>query len=178
MWGFGLNSRRPRQVRGPVVAWSWPVLAVALVGCVEISGGAAELSWSIRDSEGDSVRSCSAARIDQIRLCWQSVEDAGAATLTCPPARSDDFLCEDGTGVTGFEIPPGRSALFIIPICDPDEQGRRIPAVEDSYEVPPPIVRTVEDGRVVTLNSLLLVVNRTNCCAEPGQTGCDVCTCR
>lgn len=171
MWGSLLNSRPAGRV------FVGALFAVGLSGCVQIDGGAAELSWSIRDSEGRSVSTCSDVSIQKIRLCWQSVEEAGTETLTCPDTRAEEFECVERTGVTGFEIDPGRTALFIIPLCEPGDAGIQ-PAVEESYVVPPPIVRTVEDGRVVTLNSLLLVVNRTNCCEEIGQTECDQCTCR
>jgi hypothetical protein len=155
------------------------VAAVENVGCVNVSGGAAELSWSLRDSEGLSLggvitESCTEANIGEVRLCWQLLVDGGSELPQCRPGNFRDFACEDGSGVTGFTIPPGRASLFVQPICDSGE-----PAVVGSFDVPPPIVRQVEEGQVVTLNSLLIVVNRTNCCTgDPEDMSCTPCTCR
>jgi hypothetical protein len=146
---------------------------MAMGACVKIDGGAAELSWSLRDQGGDSIDSCATARIDAIRLCWTALEDGGSSVPQCRPPDFDQFRCDDLSGVTRFEIEPGPTSLFIQPICPNGD-----PAAIGSYEVPPPIVRTVDDGRVVTLNSLLVVVKRTNCCVDPGDMSCQICTCR
>lgn len=146
-----------------VVAIALFVLA-ALFGnlaCVEINGGAVELSWTLRDFDGDKT-DCGPARIGSIRICWQGiVGDAGlpedpdcVAVATEAGFREQyrEFDCLASRGVTRFEIPAGRTALFVEPIC---ESGT---PPQGPYQVPPPIVRVVEDGQVVTLNQLLIVV--------------------
>lgn len=125
-------------------------LAAGAAGCIEIDGGAVELSWSLRSFDGDRVRSCQLALIEEVRVCWESVE-GGTSVGVC--AGSESFPCGEENGVSGFEIDPGRAAFWIEPICTDGS-----PADPGSYQVPPPIVRTVEDGKIVTLNSLLIVV--------------------
>jgi hypothetical protein len=142
------------------------VLALATAGpaCIEIEGGAVELSWSLRSFDGDRVDNCTAARVDEVRVCWQSIDD-GASTGICQGSQS--FPCGEENGVSGFEISPGRASFWIEPICVDGS-----PADSGSYQVPPPIVRTVEDGKIVTLDSLLIVVS-------PFAAGCPDtgCTC-
>lgn len=139
-------------------------LTAAAGACIEIDGGAVELSWSLRSFDGERVDSCASARVDEVRVCWESVED-DASTGICE--GSEFFPCGEENGVSGFEIPPGRAAFWIEPICVDGS-----PAEVGSYQVPPPIVRTVEDGKIVTLNSLLIVVT-------PFGTSCpdEGCTC-
>lgn len=144
------------------------VIVLALVAggpaCIEIDGGAVELSWSLRSFDGDRVRNCNAARVDEVRICWQSIDD-GTSTGVCQGSQS--FPCGEENGVSGFEIAPGRTAFWVEPICFDGS-----PAEVGSYQVPPPIVRTVEDGKIVTLDSLLIVVT-------PFASGCPDtgCTC-
>jgi hypothetical protein len=140
-------------------------------GCVAIDGGAVEVSWSIRSFEGDAVGTCLEARIDKIRLCWNPLTDPapdGAPDEPCPPDQRRSFPCDDSSGVTGFDLDPGLTAFWIEPVCTDGE-----PADPGTYQVPPPIVRTVREGRIISLNSLLLVVN-------PSANGCTTtaCTCR
>jgi len=141
------------------------LLAAASSACIEIDGGAVELSWSLRSFDGDRVGTCSKALVEEVRVCWQPVNGAGTVTAECDASQT--FPCEEENGVSGFEIDPGSTAFWVEPIC---RDGA--PADADTYQVPPPIVRTVEDGKIVTLNSLLIVVT-------PFESGCpDVgCTC-
>jgi hypothetical protein len=74
------------------------------------------------------------------------------------------FQCTESRGITGFDIPPGRTSIFIDVLC-----GGEMRAEDTSFQVPPPIVRTVQEGKVVTLNALLIVVDEIGC-TEPGCT--------
>ena len=138
-------------------------LSAACAACIEIDGGAVELSWSLRSFDGERVDSCTDARVDQVRVCWQSVE-GDTSTGICEGSQS--FPCGEENGVSGFEIVPGRAAFWVEPICFDAS-----PADIGSYQVPPPIVRTVEDGKIVTLNSLLIVVTPFGAgCPDAGCT--------
>lgn len=139
------------------------LLAVASAACIEIDGGAVELSWSLRSFDGDRVGSCSKALIEDVRVCWQPVSGVGTVDSTCDASQS--FPCGEENGVSGFEIDPGSTAFWVLPIC---RDGA--PAEEGTYQVPPPIVRTVEDGKIVTLNSLLIVVTPFEQCSDAGCT--------
>jgi hypothetical protein len=147
------------------------VIAVAagpvLMGCVQIEGGAVELSWSIRTIDGDSascnLRSADGAvdfeDIETVRVCWESTVDDMELTGVCTAAASTKFPCVEAHGVTGFGIEPGPTALWIEPVC----AGSGVPPEPDRYEVPAPIVRDITEGGVVTLNALLIAVQPDAC---------------
>lgn len=146
----------------------WLALAVALgaassAGCVEVNGGAAELSWSLRPFDGAGSWECKDVRIGWIRLAWKAVPESGSDPEDTDPSGAPDgwqeFPCEDSRGVTDFSIPAGQQMLWIVPIC----AGSALPAATGHYEVPPPIVRTVQDGTVTTLAALLVVTGESAC---------------
>jgi hypothetical protein len=160
------SIRQGREVTR-IAAFCLTLSGCWISGCIEIDGGAAELSWSLRSQEGESVDSCHSALIDDVRLCWEPVED-GSVLGSGGPCRSlhRSFPCEESSGITAFNLDPGETAFWIEPICDD-----RRPADAGTYQVPPPIVRNVEDGQIVSLNSLLLVVSPTgDVCPSTGCT--------
>jgi len=136
-----------------------------------------ELSWSIRDVDG-CPSACNLRGMDArcqaragedfpdlgaMRVCWQAVGDAGIAPADCGRAlaggSSARFRCEQAHGVTGFEIAPGPTAIWIEPLC---ADNGLVPRA-DRYEVPAPIVRDITSGDVATLNALLVVVDARAC---------------
>ena len=150
-----LRSVDPRVSRCLAVI----AIACAAAGCVEIDGGAVELAWTLRDFEDDSI-DCDEARIDKIRICWAPLTDGGTTTdPSCRAVVTDAgverlyraFECDQYRGVTRFEVPPGPTALFVAPLC----AGGQEPT--GPFQVPPPIVRTVVEGEVVTLNQILII---------------------
>lgn len=151
-----------RQKRRACAAFS--VLVALVIGanfqCVSIDGGAAELTWSVRTFAGDPIDSCSDSQISHIRLCWTA---ANGGVRGCRPGQFRDFKCEDQTGVTRFEIPPGDTRLFVEPIC---EDG--LAASPSTYQTPADIIRNVREGEVVTLDALLIVVTDPKTC----ETNC------
>lgn len=113
-----------------------------------------ELSWTLRDFDGEPTN-CAEARIDEVRICWESAADGGTSgTRSCRRDSYRSFACADSRGVTGFEIPAGRTVVWIEPVC-----ADGLPPDTDTYEVPAPIARTVETGEVVTLGALLVVAD-------------------
>ncbi len=136
----------------------------ALGGCVEVSGAAAELSWSIRSFEGDPVAGCSDARIERVQIRWISEESRGDEPLAELAADGfEEFECAANRGVTDFDIGAGRQLLWIVPVC---EQSQTEPE-SSTYSVPPPIARDMRNGEVVTLSSLLIVIDATPCSMNP-----------
>lgn len=139
-------------------------LGAALGGCVEVSGGAVELSWALRSFSGENISTCAEAGIEEVQVCWDLLDGGSEPQeLACPPADIQTsgavvpggriFDCNVKRGVSGFEVPPGRVLFWLRPLCADGQ-----PPTEDAYLVPPPVVRTVESGQVVTLNALLVVV--------------------
>jgi hypothetical protein len=114
-------------------------------------GGAVELSWALRDRTRGFV-SCTDARLKTIRLDWTVGEERGF----------DSWPCDNNgerRGVTGFDVPVGTVSLTISPECSGGER-----AAETSYDVPPPIVRKVELGGIVTLGAVVIDVELDTIC--------------
>ncbi len=174
-----VNRPRYRAVQSRVLL-AGCVIAIAAAGtlpaCVEVDGGAVELSWRLRDFTGEKEpdNMCTLTRVGAIRICWLPLDtDAGLPDAPqCTIERLDggfkelyrDFDCTAKRGVTRFEVPPGANAFFVQPVC---ANGK---APTGPYQVPPPIVRQVDSGAVVTLNQLLVIVTPTDCQGE-------ACTC-
>ena len=154
------NSSRPL---GRGLLFVALLLASTTGSCVEIDGGAVELSWELRQFDGTNTETCSFVQIESVRLCWVPVTDA-PVQAQCLPTRSETFGCPRFRGSTSFEIAAGPTALFIEVLCQGGD-----PAPPTDYIVPPPIVRQVEDGQIVTLNSLLIVAG------NGGTSGADTC---
>jgi hypothetical protein len=151
--------------------WLVAALALASSACVDIDGGAVDLSWSLFAFGGDRV-SCDEAEVAAVELCWRAVPAGGTLEASCADADHLGFACDDNHGTTRFDLPAGRTAFWLEPVCRDGE-----PAATGTYQVPAPIVREVVDGEVVTLSSLAIIVsdnseNPPNC----GPTG--VCTCQ
>jgi hypothetical protein len=132
------------------------VIALACLGilssCTNVSGGAVELSWLLRPSNGDenacSEQSCCrTSRVADMRLMW----DVGGTT------GSESWPCEDNRAVTGFVLPPGEASLWVTLEC------ADVPAATNAYEAPAPVVRTIVDGEVVSLNAVVVQVDIADC---------------
>jgi hypothetical protein len=124
--------------------------------CADVSGGAVELSWLLRPADGnESVCSdqscCLSSGVSQMRLNWSVDGNPG----------SDAWRCDDNRAVTKFEIPPGEATLWVAPEC-----SCGIPCT-DKYEAPPPVVRTLVVGEVVSLNAVVVQVQVPSICVCP-----------
>ncbi len=176
-----MNSAVFRAVKGIAGPWL-PVLspvfvslcAVSATSCVDVDGGAIELSWTLRTFEGEVISSdqeeaCRRAGIESIRVCWRPAGAGGvdAGAPECAGGRSRTFACGDDRGVTRFEVEPGEQAIWLEPVCEGGEM-----AVEGTYQVPAPIVRGVAEGAVVALGAQLVE-------ATDGARNCPAagCTC-
>lgn len=142
------------------------LLGTSSAACVDVNGGAVELSWFLISASREVGTKCGNVGIKRVRVCWTPVDAAPAdlGMLACTPGRMEDFLCTDSRGVTDFSIETGPQLFWIEPLCATGE-----PLAAGSYEVPPPILRSVQDGGMVTLSSLLIVdlVDGPDGCSEP-----------
>lgn len=141
------------------VAWALVWLAAAVVsmtGCVDVDGGAVEFSWSLRTPQGQPT-TCLQSGIDKVRLCWAALPEDSDRAVVCEGART--FECASERGFSRFEIDSGRTAFWIEPLCAQD----LLPPDPATYEVPPPLVRRVSSGQVVTLSALLIVATDESC---------------
>ena len=144
------------RARARVVAATLLCLSLH-ASCADVSGGAVELSWLLRPSDGnESVCSdqscCRTSRVGQIRLNWSVDGNPG----------SDAWRCTDNRAVTKFEIPPGDATRWVTPEC---EGG--CPVMLDWYEAPAPVVRTLGAGEVVSLNAVVVQVQVSSICVCP-----------
>lgn len=159
-----MNSRVSGTVESRA-AISATVISIALslwvvtnTGCVDVDGGAVEVSWTVRTFEGNTT-SCGAVGLERIRVCWQALETDASSLGQCR-----EFACSASRGITKFAIVPGRTALFLEPVCSDGMLAR-------NYQVPPPIVRVIKEGEVATLNQLLIVASTNRDCSA-GQCTC------
>ncbi|WP_152629414.1 hypothetical protein [Haliangium ochraceum] len=160
MFAAFVSDRRPRarartHLRGLALALG--LVLLALGGCVEVGGGAAEFSWTLRNFAGDRALSCEGVGMSWVQLNWRTVAE-GDPNPALEAEGSKRFPCADDRGITEFIIPSGRKMLWVEPLCQDGEAFTR-------YEVPPPVVRNVADGAVLTLDSLLIVVDPACTCA-------------
>src|SRR5262245_34209511 len=83
------------------------VLACLLAGCVEINGGAVEVSWVIRSRAGSAITDCGCASptIVKVRLVLNGQGGAIQDSKPCENNAQCDFPCERQTGSTAFNIP-------------------------------------------------------------------------
>lgn len=163
------RNGQTRVERGKAAALAAVVLGLfgpGLWACVEIDGGAAEFSWSIRSPDG-RASSCDlrlpdggADRPDilSVQLCWEAAPEGVSPSLLCNPDRRAVFECSLSRGATDFVVDEGRTAFWIEPLCADGE-----PLQRDLVEVPAPIVRDVSKGQVVTLDALLVVADASGC---------------
>ncbi len=125
-------------------------------GCVDVNGGAVELSWKLRprsSSLEDKFVDCDSMQpgtgvIERMRLDW-SVGDVHGI---------DTWPCSDSHGVTGFELPEGRALLSVTPVC---RSG--LLAAPGAYIAPAAEQRTVNLGDTVSLGAVELVLQVTDC---------------
>lgn len=143
------------------------VALVFLSACTKVDGGAAELSWKLRPASSsltDKFVDCDSTVVDdatdtmftlgvkKIRLDWQSQGVMGPG---------EEWSCRDSQGVTGFELPPGETLLWVTPIC---ETG---PAAAGTFVAPAPERRTVITGDTVSLGAIELILQVSSCTDQP-----------
>jgi hypothetical protein len=118
------------------------IALVCLASCVDVNGGAVELRWEIRKTDGNRT-SCADAGVARVRLI--------AAPLSGAPPIYRTWNCDDHQAATAFDLPPGRYALSIQSVCSGEDAG-----VQAAERVPEPILRDITSGNVAELNTLLI----------------------
>ncbi|HEX3759191.1 MAG TPA: hypothetical protein VHW23_10810 [Kofleriaceae bacterium] len=159
----------------------WPRIAVATL-CLPVhacdlgSGGAVELSWSLRPASsagqdkfapcvGQDSKGNNTWVIDKIRLHWQPAAGGETGSLA--------WNCGDNHGTTGFEVSLGLTNLWVTPDCAPpmtmQSDDSDIAAAPDTYIAPAIVQRKVIRGQTVTLGAVELVISTSTC---PLPTSC------
>jgi hypothetical protein len=135
------------------------LVASLTVGCVDVDGGAVELSWKLRPASSslpDKFVDCESGLdgtgvVTRIRLDWQVRDRFGF----------EAWRCGDSHGVTGFDLPEGEALLSVTPEC---ADGPADPA---TYIVPAPERRQVILGDTVSLGAIEVVVQVSYCGQQP-----------
>lgn len=130
-------------------------MCLGSAACEGGTGGAAELSWKLRPASSaleDKFVDCESGQdgtgpVDAIRLHWDVDGDIG----------EDQWSCGDSHGVTGFALPSGSGLFWVEPLC---EGG---PATPASYIAPAVERRSVISGDTVSLGTIELVVQVSDC---------------
>jgi hypothetical protein len=134
-------------------------LCLFVHGCIDVNGGAVELSWKLRPRSSeveDKFVDCNSGLagtnpITRMRLNWQVGEVLG----------SEEWPCNDSHGVTGFELPTGTALLTVVPVCAGG------PALPESYIAPSVEQRRVTTGDTVSLGAVELIVTVDYCASAP-----------
>ena len=136
---------------------SWLKMVVLLAPlmlshCVEVSGGAVEARWDLRDSQG--VRTdCVTAQVLSVQLVLRPLDQEADP---CAIGARCLFACDRGVGDTAFDIPVGEYAMSLQVV---GEEGRVLGPGE-GVVTPAPTVRQVFLGQLTNLNVNMIVVNR------------------
>jgi hypothetical protein len=150
-------------------------IACLSTACVEINGGAVEISWVIRSDAGSAITDCGCASpsIAKVRLVLTGVGGAVDMHKPCDGKAQCDFACARQTGSTPFNIPEThgteRYQVSVLALGADDSPLLQVMA-------PAPILREVVRGQPTEVASMQLVaecatecqmMNSSGVCARP-----------
>jgi hypothetical protein len=148
------------------------------VGCVRIDGGAVEISWVVRSTDGRAITDCTCAdpAIARVRLNLLGVGGDIDGTSPCAGRSACEFPCQRQTGATPFDIrqglpgSDGQLPQYQISLTALDAAGNLLPGIQS----PAPILRSVVKGQPTEVEAFLLVAPCAAECAGTNTSG--VCT--
>jgi hypothetical protein len=150
------------------------------VGCVRIDGGAVEVSWVVRSTDGRAITDCSCAypEISKVRIDLVGVGGDIDGTTPCAGRSACEFPCQRQTGSTPFDIRQGQPGSdgqlpqyqISLTAIGTDEN----PLPTGAVQSPAPILRTVVQGQPTEVEAFLLVAQCAVSCAGTNSSG--VCT--
>jgi hypothetical protein len=160
----------------PTVAVLFVLFACLLPACVDIDGGAVEISWVIRSRAGSAITDCGCAdpSIAKVRLVLARVDAAGvpiAGATPCAGQAQCDFTCSRQTGATQFDIQETHGLeRYEVSVVAVGTDGNEIP--KEQVMMPAPILREVVRGQPTEVESMQLVAD---CAPECQMNGSGVC---
>jgi hypothetical protein len=148
--------------------------ACLTTACVEIDGGAVEISWVIRSEAGSAITDCGCASppIARVRLDLTGIGGAVDNTKPCAANAQCDFPCARQTGATAFNIPETHGTeRYQVSIEALGTDGSPLLQVM----APAPILRDVVRGQPTEVASMELVaecateclMNTSGVCSRP-----------
>ncbi len=148
-------------------------LAVAGLTCVSVDGGAVEANWTIRTTDGRSIRSCGCTDPPITRVRLRVVHAPGtpqAGVDACANRADCEFSCGSEVGTTPFDLTPGQYVITLAPL-GPGADA----ALKPAGAVPiAPILRNVVKGQVTGVGVFAIEAGCAATCggSDPGT----VCT--
>jgi hypothetical protein len=147
-------------------------LPIALGGCVQIDGGAVEVSWVVH-ANGRAITDCGCSdpEIDRVRIKLVGRGGNIGGLEPCAGRAQCEFSCKRQTGATPFDIPETHG--------DERYEVSVVPVGKDGAELlqivtPAPILRTVTRGQPTEVEAFLL---EAGCAMEcNGMNNSGVCT--
>jgi hypothetical protein len=160
--------RTPHLFRSVIARALVGVMAVASASCVDVSGGAVEVSWAVFSRDGRAINDCSCADpvIGYVRL--QLVSETDPSNQPCAGNSACRFACGRKTGATPFFITPGQYLMSVVPV---DADGTDLPAMftpgndVPSVQTPAAESRTVVRGQPTALEAFMLEADCRSTCS-------------
>jgi hypothetical protein len=158
----------------PIAALLFLSLSLACLSgaCVEIDGGAVEISWVIRSDTGSAITDCGCASpsIATVRLRLTGVGGTIEDYQPCAGNAQCDFPCARQTGSTAFNIKETRGdERYQVSVAAVGTDGAELLQVM----TPAPILREVVRGQPTEVESMQLVAL---CAPECLMNSSGVCT--
>jgi hypothetical protein len=137
--------------------------------CVQINGGAVEVSWVVH-ANGRAITDCTCSDPEIASVRIDIVGHGGAIDKTTPCAGQPQcvFPCQRQTGATQFNIPETHGdELYAISVVAVDKYGADLPQVT----TPAPILRTVVNGQPTEVEAFLLEADCAAACEDMNKSG-------
>jgi hypothetical protein len=144
-------------------------LEVVAGSCVQINGGAIEVSWALF-ANGRAVTDCTCSdpEIASVRIDVTGQGGAIDGTHPCAGRPQCVFPCQRGTGATPFDIPATTGdETYSIKIVAVGADGTDLAGVT----APAPIVRSVVQGQPTEIDALALEADCAPVCENMNKSG-------
>jgi len=146
-------------------------------GCVRVDGGAVEISWVVRSTDGRAITDCTCAdpQIAYVRLNLVGVNGDIDGAMPCKGRTACEFPCQRQTGSTPFDIRQGNPGSdgqlpqYQISLSALDADRNEV-----GVQSPAPILRSVVQGQPTEVEAFLLVARCSTDCDGTNSSG--VCT--
>ena len=146
-------------------------IGVASAGCVEINGGAVEVSWAIFARDGRAITDCTCADPNIVYVRLNLVSDPDGTLQPCAGVNSCRFTCGRNVGATPFMVPPGQYLMSLVPV-GADGSDLPIGPLAPSVEIPAPESRAVVRGQPTELEAFMLEANCATSCDKGSLNPC------
>ena len=144
-------------------------LESAAGSCVQINGGAVEVSWVIH-ANGRAITDCTCSDPEVVSVRIDIVGHLGAIEGQRPCAGRPEcqFSCQRQTGATPFDIPETHGdETYSISVVAVGKDGLDLPAIQ----TPAPISRTVVRGQPTEVEAFLLEAGCATACEGMNKSG-------